>query len=403
VFTADYLRNIETHTLLAIDTNHVGDARYFNLGNAQAAIAATTSQFGCPGGFSSAAISCAIGNGANIAAFAANGLDSGYSLCGGSPCPAAAFPGIHPSLGANQMLFPSGRAEYNGLQLSLKQDLQNPFRHVRSLNLQVSYSFSRYIAPATDNDFISIATDFNDPLHYLGPNGLDRKHQVSFGGFMELPYKFHLGMIGHFYSPLPVTLTLNPTGNPGGIFVTDVTGDGTGDGAFADNGGFGDVLPGTNVGAFARNINPGNINNVIQNYNENFAGTPTPAGQVLIQNGLFTLDQLTKLGGVQQLVPLAPANEANMGWLKALDLSLNWEYKVKETVEISPGVSFFNLMNFANFDGPANPLSGVLSGTPGSVNGTPGEQPASNRLGLGSGVFALGSPRALEFSLKVSF
>ena len=29
VFTVDYLRNIETHTLLAIDTNHVGDARFF--------------------------------------------------------------------------------------------------------------------------------------------------------------------------------------------------------------------------------------------------------------------------------------------------------------------------------------------------------------------------------------
>jgi hypothetical protein len=60
-------------------------------------------------------------------------------------------------------------------------------------------------------------------------------------------------------------------------------------------------------------------------------------------------------------------------------------------------------MNFANFDGSANPLSGALSGIPGSVNGTSGRQPNSNRLGLGSGVFALGAPRAMEFSLKVSF
>jgi hypothetical protein len=44
-----------------------------------------------------------------------------------------------------------------------------------------------------------------------------------------------------------------------------------------------------------------------------------------------------------------------------------------------------------------------LTGTPGSVNGTAGEQPNGNRLGLGSGVFALGSPRVLEFSLKASF
>ena len=40
VFSVDYLRNIETHTLLAIDTNHVGDARA-DLANAQAAISAT--------------------------------------------------------------------------------------------------------------------------------------------------------------------------------------------------------------------------------------------------------------------------------------------------------------------------------------------------------------------------
>jgi hypothetical protein len=48
-------------------------------------------------------------------------------------------------------------------------------------------------------------------------------------------------------------------------------------------------------------------------------------------------------------------------------------------------------------------LSGVLNASPGSVNGTAGEQPNSNRLGLGSGVFALGSPRVIEFSLKASF
>jgi len=115
------------------------------------------------------------------------------------------------------------------------------------------------------------------------------------------------------------------------------------------------------------------------------------------------------------MVLTAPANEANMAWLKALDLSLNWVYKIKDRVEVQPGVSFFNLMNFANFDGPTSPLSGSLSTcffplaantcspTLGTVNGTAGQQPNSNRLGLGSGVFALGSPRVIEFSLKASF
>jgi hypothetical protein len=414
VFTADYLRNIETHTLLAIDTNHVGDARYFNVNNAQAAIATTLANCGvasitqatalCP----TSPVTLQPGQSytprpATMADFATNGLDSGYSLCSGAPCPTAAFPGINPNVGANQMLSPSGRAVYNALQMSLKQNLPHPFKRISNLDLQIAYSYSKYVAPAVDNDFINIATDFNDPLHYIGPNGLDRRHQFSLGGTMDLPYSFRLGMIVHFYSPLPATLTLAPSGNPGGIFQTDLTGDGTGDGSFASNGGTGDVLPGTNIGSFGRSVKASNLNDVISAYNQNFAGEPTPAGQQLISNGLFTLGQLQALGGVQQLVPLAPANEADMDWLRAFDLSLSWIYKVKERVEIHPGVSFFNVLNFSNFDGPSNPLSGVLSGTPGSVNGTSGLQPNGNRLGLGSGVFALGAPRAIEFSIKVSF
>ncbi len=100
--------------------------------------------------------------------------------------------------------------------------------------------------------------------------------------------------------------------------------------------------------------------------------------------------------------------------MRDLDLSLNWTYKVKERVDLQPQVSFFNLPNFSNFDPPKNTLSGVLSlaGQPGlpaqtpgvgTANGTSGAQPNSLRVGLGSGVFGLGSPRVLEFSLKINF
>lgn len=337
--------------------------------------------------------------------FASNGLDSGYQLCAGGPCPNAAFPGISSAVGGNQMLFPIGRSVLNALQLSMKQDVRNPFKGVNYLNLQVSYQLSRYVAMAQDGDFINSAFDAANPTKYIGPDGLDRTHQISFGGTMELPFHFRANLIGHFYSALPITLTLPVTGAPGGIFVTAVNGDGTGDGYLPNgsNGPLGGILPGTNLGAFGRSITASSINSAISNYNTKFAGQPTPAGQTLINLGLFTQAQLTSLGGVMPVLSPAPANEATDGWLRDMDLSFNWTYKVKEHVEIEPGVGFFNLLNFANFDPPKNTLSGVLSGALGSVNGTSGEQPNSLRTGLGSGVFGLGAPRTVEFSLKVNF
>ncbi|MBS1851915.1 MAG: TonB-dependent receptor [Acidobacteria bacterium] len=408
VLTVDYLRNVGTHSLLSVDTNHVGDSRYFDEDAAIAAINATNSSFGCGNSSMTANINCAIAAGASIADYASNGLDSGYSVCGGLPCsaigaPAAAFPGKNSAVGANQMLFPIGRSVYNGLQMSLKQHASHPFSGVRSMDLQISYALSRYVSMARDNDYINFATDNAQPSRYIGPNGLDRRHQVSFGTTMELPAHLRMSVISHFYSPLPSNMTLPVTGAPGGIFVSDVTGDGTGDGTVGSNGGTGDLLPGSNIGSFGRDISVSGLNTVIDAYNTNFAGQATPAGRVLISNGLFSLAQLQQLGGVMQTVATAPPNAVGQDWLRAFDLSLSWGHKFWDRVELRPGVSFFNLMNFANFNGSNNPFSTVLDGTPGSPNGTLNPQPASNRLGLGSGVFGLGSPRAMEFTLKLTF
>jgi len=416
VFSADFLRNVSTHNFLIADTNHVGDARFFNKAAAQAAISATTASFGCSAAASP--IDCASGKGALITDFAKNGLDSGYVLCVGFPCAAAAFPGINNAVGANEMLFPIGRSVYNGLQMTLKQNVAKPLPGVKHVNLQVAYSFSRYVATARDNDFSTFATDFANPAHYIGPNALDRTHQLSFGGYMDLLAGFQLGLTAHFDSPLPSNVTLPVSGLPGGIFQTDVTGDGTGDGGVS-NRGVGDLLPGTNVGGFGRSFGVSGLNQLINNFNTKMVGQPTPAGQVLISNGLFTLNQLQALGGViggstpSATAPfgplqLAPSGAIGQAWLRTFDLSLNWRYRIKETVELRPGVSFFNLFNFSNFDGPAIPFSSILNGGIGSPNGTTSalEHGAAGnflRLGLGSGVNALGAPRAIEFQLKLIF
>jgi len=416
VLTVDYLRNVSTHNYLLVDTNQVGAASHFDAPAAQAAISATNNAFGCGTGFDQGSINCAITAGAHIADFAANGLDSGYSLCSGIPCglqglPAAAFPGIDSSLGGNEMLFPIGRSVYDGLQTTLKQDLSNPAPGIKHVNLQVSYSFSKYVATARDNDFSTAATDFLNPTRYVGPTGLDRTHQLSFGGYMDLPAGFQLGFAGHFDSPLADNVTLPVSGGPGGIFQTDLTGDGTGDGATANNRGVGDLLPGTNVGGFGRDFGVNGLNQRISKFNTTMVGQATPAGQVLIDNGLFTLSQLQSLGGViagGTPIPVAPAGAVGQTWLKTFDLSLNWHYKIKDRIQLQPGVSFFNVFNFSNFDGPAVPFGNILNGQVGSPNGTTNADlhgAAGNflRLGLGSGVNSLGAPRAIEFQMKLTF
>jgi len=418
VLAADYVRNVGLHFLIGYDTNHVGDARFLYVQNALAAINATLSLCGvatinqaiaaCPGLHPANPLQPGSKPGpATIMDFASNGLDSGTIFQGGLPPAAAglppgvgaAFPGQNPFLGEDQMLFPIGRSVYNALLISIRQDVKSPMRGIKHLNLQASYALSRFVSVAEDQDFISNAVDFRNPLHYIGPNSLDRTDQISVGAVADMPAGLRLSLISHYDTALPGTLVLPSTGLPGEIFRTDITGDGT----------TGDILPGTNTGSFGRSVKVGDLNNVISAYNSNYAGKLTPAGQALVQAGLFTSAQLTSLGAVTPPIQPAPPNQVGIDALKTVDASLSWVLhpdkiigRLPESFTIEPAVSAFNVFNFANFDPPTQLLRGTLNGSAGSANGTP---PAlrSNRIGLGTGVFALGAPRIFEWGLKINF
>jgi len=409
VLTVDYLHNHALHYLMMYDTNHVGAARYLEQNAAMNAINATNSSFGCPNG--PGGVQCAITAGATISNYAANGLDSGAAylfgypavVSGLTPDTGAAFPGANPNVGQNLMYFPIGRSFYNGLDVTLKQQVKNPMRGVKGVNLQVSYSLSRLDTMSTDQDFAGTVTDWDNYNHYIGPGALDRTNQFSAGGVFTLAKGFQLSLIAHAYSSLPQNLELSPgqsrlTATTAQIFQSDLTGDGT----------MGDILPGTNMGAFGRSVNPGNINKYIDAYNSKYAGQLTPAGQALVSAGLFTASQLQQLGAVTPTLADAPAGQVGMGGLFTADLGLTYIAKIHENITIQPSISFYNVTNSQNFDQGASLLSGNLqpvnapAGTTGYANDTTYSQ-RTTRVTLGSGLYGLGGPRVLEFGLKITF
>jgi hypothetical protein len=117
----------------------------------------------------------------------------------------------------------------------------------------------------------------------------------------------------------------------------------------------------------------------------------------------MTASQLVALGGVAPTLPLAPPDQVNLVWLRTMDMTLAWTYTIKERLTIRPSVGFFNIANFANFDLPESMMSGLLSGGTGTINGTNYNGAFVNRVGVGTGVYTLGSPRQIEFALKLTF
>jgi hypothetical protein len=415
IFSVDYLRNVTTRTLLGVDVNRGGAAANFNFANAVADRDTAQTLNGClPGTNQVSCVVAKLGPAGALAAYGAAGIGGPAQVTGGAPCPFCAFPGQQPNLGVNVVNYPVGRSVYSGINVGLKQVVRNfDVRGIQHATFQVAYSHSRYVSQVADSDFVNQATDFSNPTRFTGPNALDRTHKISMGALFDLHRSLQLSFTGQFFSPLPVTLFLPQNSGGAEVLVTDVTGDGT----------TGDIVPGSNAGSYMRGIKPGHLAGFIQNYNTSIAGSSapvTPAGIALVNGGVFSLQELEQIGGVQQSLAAPVLDVAGLGWLKTFDVKLGWQHTYRDRITFAPSISFFNLFNFANFDLPGNTQNGVLNFGAGSlspfattfqpqntVGGTSGGVnqlfSRTNRASLGSGINAQGTPRAVEWGLRISF
>ena len=157
---------------------------------------------------------------------------------------------------------------------------------------------------------------------------------------------------------------------------------------------------------------------MLTNYNNAVALHLALAGQMLLQDGLFTAAQLGAGNALGYNNPNSfPVNRCvpsllRCHWLRQADQSFlaarsgsesRLSYKIREGIEIQPSAGFYNLFNFADFDLPGTALSGLLTGAAGQINGTAPASHNVDRVGVGTGVYSLGAPRQIEFGLRIIF
>ena len=398
VISADYFRNRGVNTILRRDYNRVGADDTLNVANAQTAMIATHTNFGCPVNTLATSIDCAIAAGATIEDYAGAGLGAGEAAAGPSPATPNffAFPGMNPNFNAMRLIVMQGLSTYNALQISLRGRLPNPGPLVKSWNVVASYSLSRL--QSNSEDMVDFFNPVKNDSEFFGPSALDRTHMLSVANLFEVPGGLRLNSIWRLNSALPASILIpRVSGSPAEIFYTDLDGDGT----------VADPLPGTGRGAFGRSVKDGEaLNGLISTFNATVTNQSlTPAGEALTNAGLFTAAQLRSLGAVAnggQPLPLAPSRQVKLDSFITTDLRVSRPIRLSERVNIEPAMDWFNLFNVANYDLPGHTLSGSLTGTPGSINGTTAAN-RPNRAAAGSGSFAQGTPRAWQLSVRVSF
>lgn len=228
---------------------------------------------------------------------------------------------------------------YTGLLLRAEKRLS------RGSQVLASYALSR-------NSGANAGTGFNleNWRQNVGPTGNDLRHILNVAGAQRLPWHVELGFNFSYAGTPPFSALV------GGI---DFNGDGT----------TGDLLPGTTVNAFNRGMGRADLERLVTQFNQTYAGAKDAPGT--------TIPRLT-----------LPAGYAFGDNFHALDLRLSWSFAVRRRVQASLVGEVFNLYNARNLSGYSGDLTSAAFG-----------QPTSQA----TQVFGSGGPRSLQLALRMSF
>ena len=396
VLSVDYLRNVGTHYLLDLDVNQTGATAYFNLAAAQSAIANTNAGFGCGASFSLAATQLRYSSGRGNRQllpewFGFSGQyrhGRGIRHLPGRPAVCVrrqkserrcGWSCTHRSVARSTTVWTSSWSRTSRIRSAAYATLTSRRPDTLSRFNNAGSGSSNSAVSGGDQDFLTngpwtTSTRCATPVlrRSIVPTRLasvDMRTCPRASEWESFPTSGR---------PWPLLRRSRWTHTVSAIFQNDYNGDGTnsdplprsvsgGCGTFG-----GDVsLHDLQRGCFRALTQSGSLANAVNTYNSAIAGNPTPAGQLLINSGLFTLAQLQAVtiingqpvvfGGVTQgILPVVPG-QVNMGWFKGTDIKLSWVGHIKERFTIEPSVGFFNVFNFANFDSAGNALVGTLS------------------------------------------
>jgi hypothetical protein len=243
------------------------------------------------------------------------------------------------SLGPISVFAPYGRARYVGLLMRAEK------RFTRHWQLLLSYAYSSDVGNSFANGF-----DNDHPLSNYGPLDRDIRHILSFSGVVQLPRQFQLSAVMLYNSAPPFSAFL------GGL---DLNGDGA----------TGDLLPGSRVGQFNRDLDKNDLRRLVAEFNQNYAGGTDSRGRLIPKVVL-------------------PTDFEFSDRFMTHDIRLSKSKAFRERQRLTLICEVFNLFNVANLSGRSGDLIG------------PGFGQASARA---TQVFGSGGPRSIEAAIRYSF